>query len=146
MKYKLELLKLLSDLSEKEADRMWKRYHAFFLVNSVLLITLGAISKSEVFSNSNLYLLLFSVLGMISNIIWVVTLPWSTFYQDRYIADQKAIIASEFEIEMWFRARTAPRIPVPKVVSFRKLMYASPITFFVLWLSLLIYLVYQILI
>lgn len=90
-KNNFEILKLVSDIAEKESDRFWKRFYVMFATNGGLLGYLSFLLKNEY-----MYLIIpCTVLGIVVSIIWMITIAWSFEYQDRWIKDQIKLISED---------------------------------------------------
>lgn len=148
---KIEILRMVSDFAEKESDRFWRRYTTFFLFNSAF----GSIISLSPDTLKDCSIIFYSFLGIISCIVWFYIIPWSFAYQDRWILDQIKIIDSDPMLKDFISGRhrdlrkiikifsKAPKKFVKgassKIPGARALYYMGPISFFIIWLIILIF-------
>ena len=135
----IEILKLVSELAEKESDRFWTRYSTMLYATTVLV---GIVSFSP--SNYIIYILLLcSILGCVISFVWLIMVKWGLYYQDRWIFDQKKIIESNIEFKEFIKGRdedfsrsSNARLSKPYGLDPRLLYKILPVSFFIIWVSL----------
>ena len=138
---KMEILKLLADIAEREADRMWTRYMSFFYINTALI---GIITIAPEL-NRVLIAGFFAPLGFVTSVAWLKIIPLSFFYQDRWIRDMKVLIDSDATLRLWIMARgDTPRTPRPPG-SMPSLQRLGPLAFLVAWIAIAVYAVVELL-
>jgi hypothetical protein len=132
---KLEILKVLVELAEKESNRSWVRY-SMMLYSSTGLLAVLSVTVSDGLS---LISLLPSVSGIVIAIAWLRINILSYYYEHRWHADIEALIESDETFRQWIRGRNQPRIPRP-LRSRSALAYFNtvPAAFLVLWASVII--------
>lgn len=99
---KIEILKILIDLSEKESDRWLSRYSTWLYADTGLLVILPLILDTGLF----IAMLLPAFLGVAISISWLMVNNASYFYQNRWHADMEALIKSDENLSEWIRGRT----------------------------------------
>ena len=133
-KDKLEVLKLVSDLAERESDRSWVRYSMMLYANTGILAILTYALQSQRWINVALP----SFMGVIMSYAWLKTNGASYYYEHRWHADMEAIIKSDKTLRTWVKGRNSPRIAKP----FRNrsgMFYFNivPTCFLLFWLTVL---------
>lgn len=136
---KIEILKIVTDLSEKESDRGMARYKMMFFLQSVLV---AAVSLKLI--DGNFYvLLLISVIGIIFCFAWYWMIIWNLYWQDRWICDQKAIIEEDETLKCMMKGRTEERLKRPNIVSGRVVFQIPPVVFGGVWVIVFAYCCYS---
>ena len=74
---KLTLLTFLSNLAEKESDRLWTRNTTFFSLNTALLAIVGIVPQEIRHEAAGF----FALLGLSTSIAWWHVNPLSFFYR-----------------------------------------------------------------
>jgi hypothetical protein len=129
---KLELLKLVSNLAESEANRAWSRYTVMLYANTALLgivawvLTNGA--QAAAFPPA--------FAGALCSLAWWRITNLSDYYQSRWHADMEALTESDETLAEWVRGRNHPRIPMRKGKPVYFWAQFAPISYFMLWISL----------
>lgn len=136
---KLEVLKLVSDFAEKEADRTWARYRMMLFIQSAL-----ALFASIEFLEKNQYVfLLVCFLGIGFGFIWYGIFVWSLYGQDRWIKDQHYIIENDDFLDAHIKGRSTERIKRPSFMHPRTLFKIPPLSFSLAWFLALVYCLYD---
>jgi hypothetical protein len=88
---KFELLKLVSDLSEKESDRTWKRYNTMLTANTFLLSAITLFGKEL----DPILKVVLGLLGIFIASIWIKISLLSKKYEKRWHNDMDELIAND---------------------------------------------------
>ncbi|MEM1738203.1 MAG: hypothetical protein QXF72_02465 [Nitrososphaerota archaeon] len=124
----LNKLKLFTDRQDAEARLHWSRNSYFLVVMSILIL---AFSQKPVENIPQLVIfqMLITFLGIILSIIWLLIQYRSSQYMLYY----------KREVQKLVKETNAPDTYPEKLggIEIRKLAYALPITFLVIWLALL---------
>jgi hypothetical protein len=131
---KFDLLKLASELAEKESDRMMSRYNLFFLIQSAL----GTAFSFKILEASSEAVILLSFLGLMLCYIWHQMYVWSLHWQDRWIEDQNQIIDSNPILKNHLKGRASNNQPITKF-SGRQLFKIPPNLFGIAWFLGILY-------
>jgi hypothetical protein len=108
---KIEILGVVLDSAEKEADRMWVRHSWMMTVNTGLLGLMGfRFEEVPVFTT------IISVLGIILAVMWYCISVLSHYYESRWFADARCIINSDKHLSEYIRAR-GPNSRVPRPIT-----------------------------
>lgn len=109
---KLEILKLVSDLAERETDRTWSRTTAIMTLNAGLFILTSVAFQKNLTS----LLIICAVLGILLAFLWFSIAVISKYYEERWHKDMEAIISNDPTLTEFVRGRNNPRCIKPKVL------------------------------
>lgn len=130
---KIEILKLVLDSAEKEADRMWLRYSVMLTANAGLIALL-----SFQLDQPTILAWIISLLGIILSIAWYYLIVLSYYYERRWFADAQAIIESNELLRKYLRARSSnPRISRPISKTGTAFLKITVIAFGIGWVAAL---------
>jgi uncharacterized membrane protein YbhN (UPF0104 family) len=107
---KLELLKFVADLAERETDRTWRRATVMTTINAGLFVLVSVAIQN----NIRWLVSIVSAFGVILAIVWYGITVISKFFEARWHKDMDAIVASDNELAEFVRGRSDPRIPRPR--------------------------------
>ncbi len=136
---RLDIFKIVTDLSEKESDRGMARYRMMFFLQSVL----AAIASLKPLEGNLYVLLLISIIGILFCLAWYWMMQWNFYWQDRWIGDQKAIIDEDETLKKLVQGRTEERLKRPNIISGRVVFQIPIVSFGVVWSIILVYCVYS---
>ncbi len=100
-KDKLEILKLVADLAERETDRTWRRTGTMLTVNAGLLVLVTVAIEKKV----PVIVLFVGIFGIILSILWHKIAVMSKFYEKRWHKNMEAIIKSDDTLKQWVTGR-----------------------------------------
>jgi len=130
---KMQIMRVLIDLAEKESDRFWTRYQTILYANTGLIAILSLIWSISF----SLLLIIPSALGVITSIAWLKINAVSHFYEHRWHRDMEELIKSDDMLSEWVRGRNRPRIPRPHK-SGLCLFNLVPFAFLSFWVVILV--------
>lgn len=138
-KDKIEVLKLLAGIADKESDRIWTRYQIMFYASTGLLAILAwVVQNTGQLRQLGLqsFPVFVSALGLLVAVAWITSIILGRFYERRWFADMDAIIDSDESLKDWIRARNSvqPRVVRPRLTPNIVLLYSLiPGLFFIFW-------------
>ena len=106
---KLEILKVVADMAEKESARTWTRYAMMLYASIGLLATLFLTLKVGMLWVAAVP----SVIGIIVSIAWLKINAFSGSYTKRLHGDMEALVKSDETLQEWVRATNLPEIRQP---------------------------------
>lgn len=118
-KDKVEVLKLLASIADKESDRIWTRYQIMFYASTGLLAILAwVLQNAEQLGPLGLqsFPVFVSALGFLVAVAWLASIILGRFYEKRWFADMDTIIDSDESLKHWVRARNSAQ---PRVIRLR---------------------------
>lgn len=107
---RIGLWKALSELGEKEADRLWQRYTIMLSLNGFLL----AVSTYALANKLAGAAVVVSIAGVCIAFVWYRIMRLSQFYEARWRQDADALLRADGLLSRIILARSSPRIPSPE--------------------------------
>jgi hypothetical protein len=104
---KCEMLKLISDLAEKEFNRNWTRYSIMLYANIGLLVSLAmTMVIDRLWTNA-----IPSVIGMTVSIAWL-RINWLSYqHTRRWHEDMAALVERDKALHEWVKGEDLVRVP-----------------------------------
>jgi len=132
---KMEILKVVVDLAEKESDRGWTRYSMMLYSSSAMVGILAFAANPQ----SNFPNILASTFGLSIAVVWLFVNRASRFYERRWHLDFDAIVNSDRTLSKWVRGRIEPRLHWPLGDKSGTFFFNMlPVAFLILWVSILL--------
>jgi hypothetical protein len=133
---KLETLKLVADLAERESDRTWRRATTMMTVNAGLFVLISVAFQG----NNRCLILVSSIFGIVLSIVWYFIASISKHYESRWHDNMEMIINSNKMLRDLVRARKKkkPKILGRNIWSATKLFKVVIVLTGIMWAVLLI--------
>ena len=105
--YKLELLKFVSDMGEREQDRLWRAFSHMLTLNGGLFALFGLLVREGI--NDIKFLRTLTVVGAMICIASIQVVRYAKFHAKRWHDDACFLIEKVLKVDDLITARTGPR-------------------------------------